>query len=415
MFDADKWHEIFNSIGRHKLRTALTAFGVAWGIFMLVLLLGAGTGMENGVVEDFKDDAINSIWIYPGVTSEEYNGLQPGRRVKFSNEDYDYLNSEISELEKLSGRYYIQASNTVKYKNEHKNFDTRCVHPEHKFIENTEMIDGRFINDDDLEQFRKVAVIGLEVKDAFFPDGENPIGETITINKADFKIVGFYKDSGGEREMRKIYVPITTAQRIFGGDKRIDEMILVLNDNITVDETKGIEKEILSRFSKIHKFDPKDKKAIWIDNSLENFEQFQGFFGAIKTIIWFVGIGSIFAGIIGVSNIMLIIVKDRTKEIGIRKALGATPASIIGMIIHEAVLITSIAGYFGLFAGIMVLFAIERAMETFDLKSDFFLNPEVDFKFMMMAIIILVISGALAGLIPAMRAVNINPVVAMKS
>ena len=414
MFDYDKWQEIFNSISRHKLRTALTAFGVAWGIFMLVLLLGAGKGLQNGVEYMFKDDAVNSIWIYKGTTSMPHKGLKPGRRIQYDNGDFEAIANEVEGLEHMTGRYYLRRGAVVRRGQEVRNFNVRSVHPGHKFVENTEVIKGRFINDIDLKEFRKVTCIGKLVAEGFFKEEEEPIGQTINIKGVEYKIVGIFEDSGGDREMRNIYIPITTAQKVYEGKGLIDQ-IMVMPKAGEEENIGRIETEIHQKLAERHNFSMDDNQALYINNNLEEFKEFQGFFTAIRTFVWMVGLGSILAGIIGVSNIMLIIVKDRTKEIGVRKALGATPMSIISMIVQEAIFITAIAGYMGLLAGIGLIYTVKTLMVKFDVESEFFRNPEVDMVVVIYALIVLVIAGGLAGLMPAIRAVKINPVIAMKS
>lgn len=415
MIDLDKWGEIFDSIRRHKLRTFLTALSVWWGIFMLIILLGAGKGLQNSVEHNFRDDAINSIWVYSGKTSESYKGLPVGRYIQFGNENYDILDKEIEGVEHTSGRYYIGGEYVIKRNNKPLAFDIRCVHPGHQYLENTLTIEGRFLNNKDIADYRKVCSIGRLVKEGFFEEDENPIGQHINIKGVDFMVIGVFEDEGHDNEMRKIYLPLTTAQKVFEGQDRIHQLMMTVEEDVTLEESQRIEKEIRERFSLLHKFSPDDKQAIHVRNNMENYQEFQTVFAFIKGFLWFVGIGSIIAGIIGVSNIMLIVVKDRTKEIGIRKALGATPRSIVSMIVQEAVFLTSIAGYLGLLAGFSLIYGINYLLKTYELENEFFRNPEVDIHVVLIALFMLVICGALSGLIPAIQAVRINPVVAMKS
>ncbi|MEN0003138.1 MAG: ABC transporter permease [Bacteroidota bacterium] len=406
MFDLDKWQEIFNSIKRHKLRTTLTALGVFWGIFMLVLLLGAGQGLQNGVEYMFRDDATNSIWIRRGTTSEEHNGLPKGRRIQFDNEDYAFLMEQFEDVEHLTGRFYLSGDRTVTYGDKNLSFPVRAVHPGHKFLENTIITKGRYLNQTDLDETRKVAVIGKIVKETLFGE-EEAIGKEIDIGGIVYKVTGVYRDTGGEGEMRIIYLPITTAQKVYAGTNEIHQLMLTAGD-LPVPEMQQLEKEIRAAFAKRKQFSVEDRRALFISNIAEEFEQFQNLFWSIRAFVWFVGIGTLFAGVIGVSNIMLIVVKDRTREIGIRKALGATPRSIISMILQEAIFITAIAGYLGVIIGVGLL-AIAGNVEA-----DFFRNPQVNFGVVFTATLVLVIAGALAGLMPALQAARINPVVAMK-
>lgn len=409
MFDFDKWSEIFNSIRRHKLRTALTALGVFWGIFMLVILLGAGKGLQNGVEYEFRDDATNSIWIRRGTTSEAYNGLPKGRRIQFDNDDYDYLANTFKQIDHLTARFYLSGDQTVAYGKTKLSFPVRAVHPGHKYLENSVMIEGRYINDTDLREFRKTTVLGRVAKEGIFGKEEkNVIGKEISIGGIVYTIVGIYEDTGGEDEMRVIYIPVSTAQKVYSGTKELHQLMFTAGD-ASVEEMKKIEAQVRRDFAARKQFAPDDQRALFITNAAEEFQQFQNLFWAIRTFVWFVGIGTLLAGVIGVSNIMLIVVKDRTKEIGIRKALGATPYSIVSMILQEAIFITAVAGYLGLLAGTGVI-ALMSSLEV-----DYFRNPQVNFGVALTATVVLVIAGALAGLMPARQAARINPVVAMKS
>jgi len=412
MIDTDKWREIFSSLGRHKLRTFLTAFSVWWGIFMLVILLGAGTGLENSQRRNFADDAMNSIFIRSGQTSKEYKGLPAGRFIRFNSDQYEQV-ANIEGVGNSTGRYFLWGEFFIKYKNESLSFDVRCVHPGHQVIENTTVKEGRYINNRDIDLFRKVCVIGDLVAEGFFKNGENPIGENLNIKGVEYKIVGIFTDAGSDRERRVIYLPISTVQRIEGTDRV--HMMMVEVGNATLEESLLIEKEIREKLAILNKFSPTDREAIRTFNLAEAFQEFETIFGFIKGFIWFVGIGSIIAGVIGVSNIMLIVVKERTKEIGVRKALGATPASIVTMIVQESIFLTSIAGYLGLACGMFIVGGIQYLMESNNVNIEFFYNPEVNMSMVLIALVILILSGAVAGLIPAIQAVKINPVVAMKS
>jgi putative ABC transport system permease protein len=407
MIDWDKWQEIFNSIRRHKLRTILTALGVFWGIFMLVLLLGAGQGLQNGVEYEFKDDAINSVWVRRGVTSMSYKGLPKGRRIQFANDDYDFLNENFAEIEHLSGRFYLSGSQTVTYGTKQFSFSTRGVHPGHEFIENSVVHTGRFMNKADITERRKVVTIGDTVKKDLFGD-DGAIGKVINLGGIPYTVVGVYNDSGGEDENRIIYLPISTAQQLYAGTREIHQLMFTVGD-LSVEESVALEEDIRAAFAARLQFDVADRRALYTFNAAEEYQQFMNLFAAIKAFVWFVGIGSIVAGVIGVSNIMLIIVKDRTREIGIRKALGATPYSIVSMILQEAVFITAIAGYLGLIAGVILIWVMS-SMEV-----EYFRNPTVNLGVAVIATMVLIIAGALAGMMPALQAARINPVVAMKA
>jgi putative ABC transport system permease protein len=412
MFDLDKWQEIILSLSKHKLRTSLTAFGVFWGIFMLVLLLGAGNGLKNGAEYEFRDDATNSLWIYPRRTSVAHKGLSENRQINFENADYEMLKA-VRGTEYITGRFYLNAElEKIVYNNVRYNFRVRAVHPDHKVLENTIMEQGRYLNPRDIEDYRKVVVIGQLVKDEIFPNA-NPVGKYIQIGGISFQIVGVFSDTGGEDEMRMVYLPITTAQRCFATRPSINQIMLTTGD-ASLEEVLKLEQQVINKLAERHNFDPKDKQAVRVRNRVQHFQSVMNLFNMISLFIWVVGVGSIIAGVIGVSNIMLIVVKDRTKEIGIRKALGASPASVVAMIIQEAVLITSVAGYLGMAVGIALIHGINVFMETYQVDGGFFRNPQVDVGMVVTATIVVVIAGAIAGLIPALKAARISPVEAMR-
>ncbi|MFK7809082.1 MAG: ABC transporter permease [Saprospiraceae bacterium] len=409
MIDVDKWQEIFSSLGRHKLRTFLTAFSVWWGIFMLVILLGAGKGLQNSVEHDFKDDAVNTLWIWTNETSVPYKGLPIGRQVQFENDDLQTL-GDTKGIRHKSSRYFLDGNFFISYKDKSLAFNVQTVSPEHIYIETPVITKGRWINDLDMQQFRKVAIIGEAVKREFFPD-EEAIDKYIKIKGVEYQVVGIFTEQR-ERETQRIYLPIATAQKI-DGTKKVHTLTAELGD-IDFDQSTIVEENVRQQLNAQHKISPEDRQAIGIWNGAERVQEFRQLFGFIRIFIWFVGIGSIIAGVIGVSNIMLIIVKDRTKEIGIRKAIGATPFSIVSMIVQEAVFLTSFAGYIGLASGLGLIHLVQTVMEQNNLDGEFFRNPEVELSTILIALVVLVISGVFSGLIPAMQAAKVNPVVAMK-
>jgi putative ABC transport system permease protein len=408
MFDRDKWQEIFSTIKKNKLRTFLTGFSVAWGIFMLIILLGSGKGLQNGVSKEFDSSATNTIWVWSGQTSLPYKGMKPGRNIQLENKDYDEVKTSVKGIDKSSSRYNIWGNNTLSYKKQNGSFNVRNVYPDYADIEKLSIVKGRFINQPDIEHFRKTTTISTQVEEALFK-GEDPIGEYINVNGVPFKVVGLFTDDDSRDDnMRTIYLPISTAQRVFSGDNRINTIAITVGD-ASVDESKQIEQEVRSKLAVLHKFDPNDPRAIFTWNSLEDFQKFMRLFAGIQLFIWIIGFGTIIAGIVGVSNIMMIVVKDRTKEIGIRKAMGATPFSIVSLILQEAVLITSFAGYIGLVLGVVVLETVGSKIE-----SQFFSQPSVDLRIALYALLLLVLSGALAGFIPARRAAAIKPIEALR-
>jgi len=407
MFDLDKWTEIFESISRHKLRTILTAFGVFWGIFMLVLLMGAGNGLFNSIKYEFSDVATNSIWLSPGRTSIPYKGLKKGRRIRFDNSDYEYLKDNFEGVDKITGRFHISGNRQVQYKDKNLAYSINSIHPSFKIMENMTVTKGRFLTQEDLNQFRKVCIVGHIVRDQLFDKDEDPIGKQIIIDNIAYTVIGTFYDID-DWVMKNIYIPITTSQKVYSGNDRLHR-IMFTTKGLSVQEVSKIEDEVYTAFAKRKNFSVKDRRAIWSNNNAEDFESFASMMMVMKGIIWLVGIFSMIAGVIGVSNIMLIIVKDRTKEIGIRKSLGATPWSIITMILQESILITAFAGFIGVACGILIIGSMSG------IKSDFFRTPHVDLSVVITATIVLILSGALAGLIPAIKAARINPVLAMKS
>jgi putative ABC transport system permease protein len=407
MFDLDKWQEIFSTIKKNKLRTFLTGFSVAWGIFMLIILLGSGNGLQNGVESEFKQDAVNSVWIWPGETSIAHQGYSLGRRVNLTNEDYEQLNLKISGIEYISSRYSIRGSGSISYNSEYGTFDIVSCHPGYMNIENASMINGRFVNNVDIYKFRKVTSIGSKVAEALFKNGVDPIGKYLKVNGIPFLVVGVFTDPS-ERDLNRIYIPVSTAQKVFNGGNMIHHLSFTTTKN--ADESEKMIEQIKQDFAQRHQYNAEDEKALFIHNTLKEFKQFQNLFAGIRTFVWIIGIGTIIAGIVGVSNIMMIVVKERTKEIGIRKAIGASPASIIGLILFESILITSVAGYIGLVFGVGLLELLSKVMENVP----FIKNPQADFSIAVYATILLIISGAVAGFVPARKAAKIKPIIALR-
>ncbi|MCB0515912.1 MAG: ABC transporter permease [Chitinophagales bacterium] len=413
MFDKEKWLEITDSLLRHKLRTFLTAFGVFWGIFMLIFLLGTGKGLQNGVENMFRDDALNSIWLYPGKTSVPYNGLPVGREISFNNTDQAMFIRNIPQIDHLTGRYNMWGEFSINYKQKAYSFFVRTVHPDHKYLENTLITEGRFINDIDIREKRKVACIGKVIKDEIFGDAD-PLGEYLEIKGVYYKVVGVFEDKGGEREMRNIYLPITTAQLLENANGRVHQWMATIG-NSDLAESEKIEKKLKSIFANKYKFDENDAQAIYIRNNIEEFERFQTLFRYIRAFVWFVGLGTLFAGIMGISNIILITVKERTREIGIRKALGATPNNIVTMILSESVIITIVAGYLGLIFGLGIIELINQAMLRFKIETPFFRQPEIDLGVALSALGVMILAGLIAGWMPAREAAGIKPIEAMRA
>ena len=412
MFNIERWQEIFETIRKNKLRTFLTGLSVASGIFILVILLAIGQGMQNGVAKEFEQDAANRISVWTGVTSESFKGLNPGRRIQMDNTDYEIAEKKnIEQLEYKSGVYSIWGGLTS-YGNENGSYRIEGVRGDYQFLENASMVTGRFINDSDLDNYEKVAVIGNRVYQDLFKQ-KNAIGEYIKITGIQFKVVGVYTDPGGEREETRIFIPLTTSQRIYNAGNDLRSLVFTLKPEENFDKALAaseafsaqLETDLKTRYS----ISPTDERAVNINNSLENAKRFYDLMNMIRWFFWGVGICTIIAGVVGVSNIMLIIVKERTKEIGIRKAIGAQPLSIIGMILHESIFVTAIAGFVGLIFSLFLLELVGPYIET-----DYIRNPSVDFGVAITTVIILILAGTLAGFFPARRAAKIKPIVALR-
>jgi putative ABC transport system permease protein len=407
VFDLDKWQEIMSTIGKNKLRTFLTAFSVAWGIFILIVLLGAGKGLNNGAANQFANDSENSISIRGGETSMAYNGLKPGRQIQLTNEDYDLIRFKIEGVDKISSSTFGRQMKTLSYGNEHGAFGVRSCMPDHKYLENAQVTEGRFINNIDIQEYRKVCAIGQPVQKAIFKK-EDPVGKYLDIDGIPFLIVGVFYDQGRD-DMNRVYIPISTAQRAYNGKQNVNVIWLSTGD-APLEKSEAMRQQIVQLMASRHHFNPEDLKAIDCHNNSVEYFRIMNLLDGIRWFIWIIGIMTIIAGVVGVSNIMMIVVKERTKEIGIRKALGATPYSIISLIIQEAIIITGVAGYIGLVLGIGVLELAKMA----GLEGDFFRNPEVDFSVAVKATLLLILAGAMAGLFPAIRASHIEPVVALR-
>jgi len=395
MFDYDKWQEIFNTISKNKLRTFLTALGVFWGIFMLVVLMGAGTGFQNGVFSMLGGHAKNAMYVWTNATTMPYDGLQAGRFNWITNEDIEAIESDLGDiLEHVSCRLGLP-SGEVSYKDKREAFEVRGDTPQMLKIDAFDQKEGRFINEKDMEDRRKIVIIGQSVKDQFFGKGEeaiSPIGEFIKIQGVDYMVVGVVaSDRKGENateDNKSIFMPLTTAQQVTNRHGKIGWFVCTINTNYPVSVAEEQIKALIKKRKRIH---PDDPRGVGTDNIEEEMKEIMGLFNGISFLIWFVGIGSLLFGIIGVGNIMLIIVKDRTKEIGIRKALGATPRSIVSMILLESVFITTLAGYIGLVVSIGVVYLMKLAAGT---DVQFFTNPQIDMQMSIGALVMLIIAGA---------------------
>lgn len=415
MFDRDKWQEIFSTIRKNKTRTILTGFSVATGIFMLIFLLGAGRGLRNGMTSVFAQDATNSMQIFGGRTTKAYKGTPEGKRIQMVNDDFLNLKKSIQKIDAISAMSYIPGAETISYKNNFGNFNVSPVHDTYKEIKNFEIIKGRFLNQKDLVEHRKVVAIQDEVKKVLFPK-ETALDKYININNIKFKVIGVFHQSSFDDNSREIYIPITVAQKIFNNNDHIRRISFTLN-NVSVEESQNIERQITYKMAARHNFSKEDKNALWIQNNIENSQTFAGLFSAIEMFVWIIGIFTILLGVIGVFNIMMIVVKERTKEIGIRKAIGASPNSVIGLILMEAIFITAASGYVGLIAGVGLLESISQfdiIEKIYPPAAIYFIDPQVDLGIAIGATIVLVITGALAGFFPARKAAAIRPIEALR-
>jgi putative ABC transport system permease protein len=413
MFDLDKWQEIFGTIRQNKLRTFLTAFGVFWGIFMLVLLLGAGKGMQNGIGQEFAGEAMNSIWIWEGKTNIPYQGLKAGREIRFTNQDLELINNDLGDkMNMLAPRNRIFGEYTINYKTKNGSYQVLGSVGEFFKLNGEKFIKGRTLNKNDYDEKRKVIVIGEKVRKTLFGEAEG-IGEYVNVKGVFFRVVGiFTTNQNNGRNEERAYIPFSTLQMVFNQPNQVQVMVLNGIDGIPALEIENSVRKVLANS---HKFDTEDRQAISINNNEENYKRFMGLFSGIATFVWVVGIGTLIAGVVGVSNIMLIIVKERTKEIGVRKALGATPWSIVSLILQESIFITAFSGYLGLLASIGLLDSLRYLIESTGAELPYFTRPEVDTSVAISATIILVLAGALAGLIPAMKAANIKPIEALRA
>ena len=415
MFNLDRWQEIFDTLHKNKLRTFLTGLSVASGIFILVVLLGFGQGMQNGISKEFEGDATNLIWIWSQVTTKEYKGLNPGRRIQMENSDYDYINAVFNNrIEYKSRLVRVRLNNgTINYKQESGSYGVRGVDPDMQQIESMKMLSGRFLNYSDLKSKNKVVVISKKIKHEMLKNVENPLDEYLQLSGINFRIIGVYTDEAGDREENRVFIPASTAQSVFNGGDRIQNMGFTVREEEnfakTIASSTMTTSEIMQYLKQVHIVAPDDDGAIRVYNRLDEVQRFRNLTDSIAYFFWFVGICTIIAGVVGVSNIMLIVVKERTKEIGIRKAIGAQPWSIVGLILHESIFVTAFSGFGGLIFSMALLEIVGPNVEV-----DYVLNPSVNFSIAISMVIILIIAGGLAGFFPAWRAAKIKPIIALR-
>lgn len=417
IIDTDKWREIFITLNQHKLRTALTAFGVFWGIFMLTVLLGAGRGLENGVMDGFPK-VPNGVWIWSNAKTQlPYQGMPIGRTIKLEPDDVLAIKKNVDSVGFVKGQNSVGIwSGTPPYtvhKNNNGSFFVQGSHAGMALMHSLNLIEGRYINKIDDRDRRKVAVIGSRVKEILFEPGEKVIGEDIIISGINFRVIGTFKSSArgnSSQEEEKIYIPNDTLRYAFNQIGWIGSLIILPRPGIHAAVAEADVKKYIYERKKVH---PDDIGVMSSFNLQTEFDKVQGLFIGISAFSWIVAIGTIMAGAIGVGNIMLIVVKERTREIGLRKALGATPLSIVSMIVQESVLITAVAGYFGLVVGVFLLEGVASLLEASG-GTDMFRRPEVDFGTAIVALVVLILSGFVAALLPAAKAAGVNPILALQ-
>lgn len=407
MFEIDLWREIFQNLSKNKLRTMLSGFTISFAILLFTLLFGIGNGLKHSFEKSFVDDAQNSIFIRTGTTSKPYKGMQTGRRVQLKNSDFNLIKDDYGkDIEYITSRIYKNTQ--ISYRNEQSSYSLRAVHPDHQFIEKTIIDKGRYINILDLNKKSKVLVIGRLVEQDLFGN-KDALGKYLNVNGLSYKVIGVFSDEGGDNEERLIYMPITTAQQIYGNNDYIDQINLTFNPNLSINKAISFGNTLSKVLKEKLIIDPRDQSGLRVDNMAEATKNVRAFMFVLNFIILFIGAGTLIAGIIGISNIMVYIVNERTKELGIRKALGASPNSIIGMILQESVFITALSGYFGLLLGTGILKLLGSSLEKY-----FIINPSVDTGVVIGATIVLILSGIMAGYIPAKRAARIKPIIALR-
>jgi putative ABC transport system permease protein len=415
MFDIDNWTEIFSSIKKNKVRTLLTGFAIAWGIFMFVIMLAASNGAQTGIQAVFAKRTGNILQIQGRFTSIPYRGLPENRNIHLDDRDFNRLKNRFAETEYISALIPVRAR--MRYGSENTPGNAIGIYPDYNNVGGIKIIEnqGRLIHNRDMEEQRKVAIVNRRLREVLFK-GKNPVGEILLINDLPFTVIGVYSENSVV-DLEKAYIPFSTAQLLFGDGRGFNSLAFTVQGLSTNKDNESFDAHLRRDFAEAHRFHPNDRVALNMQNELRTYLQTVGVFNAVIIFIWVIGIGTLFAGIVGVSNIMLITVRERTKEFGIRKALGAKPSSIIKGVILEAVTITSMFGYLGLFLGIWVcgLANIWLKNNPDAEKFAIFENPSVNMATAIAAMALLIIVGALAGYFPARQAVRIPPVEAMRA
>jgi len=408
MFDIDLWREIFQSINKNRLRTLMSGFTVLFAIMLFTILFGIANGLQNTFTEAFGDDATNAIFIRSGTTTKASNGLQAGRRIQFDNNTFNNIRDENTDkVEFITSRIFKNV--TATFRNETDNYSVRAVHPDHQFIEKTLIDEGRYINQLDLENKTKVIVIGSKVEEDLFLK-TTALGKYLNLSGIQYKIVGIFSDEGNDDEERIIYMPLTTAQLVYGNNDYIDQISLTYNPKLNFDQAIAFSNSLTSQLKKLFSVAVSDQRAIRVRNRATESKSVNALTTGLGIIILVIGFGTLIAGVVGISNIMIFIVKERTKEIGIRKALGAPPKSIVFIILLESILITIIAGFLGLIIGMTVLKYGGPSLEQYFIK-----DAAVSLNLIIGATITLIVSGGIAGYLPAKKASQIKPIIALRN
>ena len=407
MFDIDLWREIFQSINKNRTRSLLSGFTVTFAILLFTILFGLANGLNNTFSETFVDEASNAIFIRTGKTSKAHKGLQAGRRIQLKNQDFVYIKKDFdSETEYIASKVFKNI--TASYKNKKNNYSLIAVNPDNQYVEKSKVYSGRYVNQLDIDNQTKVIVIGRLVEDELF-SRTSALGKNINLSGISYKVVGVFSDDGGDDEERIIYMPLSTAQQIYGNNDYVDQINLTYNPDFDYDQAidfgLDLEKKLKNRFNVASN----DQRAIRIFNRAMQNKGINQMTSVLGILILIIGMGTLIAGVIGISNIMIFIVKERTKEIGIRKALGASPKSIVSIILIESILITTLAGYLGLLVGVGVLEWASPVLKTY-----FITDPSVSKSLVITATLTLIGAGTLAGYLPAKKASKIKPIVALR-
>lgn len=408
MFDLDRWQEIFSSIRSNILRTVLSGFTVALGLYIFIVLFGIGKGLQNAFSEGFTRDAQNLISISTGKTTIAYDGLQSDRQVTLTNQDYDaIIDSDPEKVQFSTPRYSTNLM--VKYGKESGNYQISGANEDEIKIENRKILNGRTISPGDVDRKANVAVIGRMVQRDLIKDG-NPVGKDLIINGTFFKVVGVFSDDGGDWDERMISIPITTLQQMKKGSDTVSTVFIAYNENLTPEEAIKYGDQIKKELKAQKNVSPDDENAVYVNNRAEGLKDSFMFLFVITMIVGFIGLGTLLAGIIGISNIMVYIVKERTQEIGVRKAIGAKPKSIVGLIMQESMVITVVSGLIGVGIGVLTLMLVGDSLEKYFIK-----DPNVGWGLILAAFVSLVLSGLIAGFVPAYRASRIKPIEALRA